>query len=106
MPAVHWMREWCELKWSRYRFLPAVLILRIFCSGCSSVDFVGSDSIYGSSQVSRSPRKGGCGRGAPSSARGGGGGCIYHLNRRVGEVNELGQNLSIVACSIQLCSVP
>lgn len=45
MPAVHCSKEWCELKWSRYRFLPAVDMLRIFCNGCSSLDLVGNDSI-------------------------------------------------------------
>lgn len=46
MPAVHWSNEWCELKCRRYLFLPAVDMLKIFCSGCSSFDLVGSDSIY------------------------------------------------------------
>lgn len=45
MPAVHCSREWWELKWSRYRFLPAVDILKMFCNGCSSLDLVGKDSI-------------------------------------------------------------
>ncbi len=45
MPAVHWISEWCELKCSRYLFLPAVDMLKMFCRGCSSLDRVGNDSI-------------------------------------------------------------
>lgn len=46
IPAVHCVREWKELKWSRYRFLPAVDMLSTFCRAWTSCDLVASVSIY------------------------------------------------------------
>lgn len=52
MPEVHWIRDCLELKCRRYRFLPAVEMLSMFCRGRSSVDLVGKDSIWDASAYS------------------------------------------------------
>ena len=110
MAAVHWINEWRELKCSKYRFRPAVDILRIFWSGCSSFDLVGRESIYSRlisfmfqvygkrmpATNTRSDTKSDMKAGMES----------YHLNRRVGQVDELWQNLPIFAGGIQLGGIP
>jgi hypothetical protein len=93
MPAVHCIKEWCELKCNRYRLRPAVLILRMFWRGCSSFDLVGNDSIW--EDVSSILAT--CNKSQ---------GLFYHLDRGISQVDELGKHLALLPSGIQFRGVP
>jgi hypothetical protein len=64
-------------------------MLRMFCSGCSSFDLVGRDSICPVSwALVERPRQ------------------PYHLDRSVRQVDKLGQHLTVLTCGIELGGVP
>ena len=71
---------------------PAVLMLKMFCSGCSSLDRVGSASI--------------CSHVSPQSYQNPATRPAYHLDRGVGKVNKLGKDLAIFSRRVQLGGIP
>lgn len=73
-------------------------MLRMFCNGCSSVERVGSDSIY--SSISRRVVKGATMHEVPRE------GSIYHLDGGIGQVDELGKDFAVLAGGIELGSIP
>ena len=68
----------------------------MFCSGCSSLERVGRDSIYGSN----------CVRLAFLAVDGEHVRASYHFNRSICKIDELGKNLSVFTGGVQLGGVP